>query len=254
MIAARAPKALALGFFAGVRAFFGGLGFVVTTPSAWGWAMIPVTVAAVLFGGTGALAIWGGSELAQRLIGDGAGGTWSSIGMWALRILFWAIGLIVALVVAMSLAQPLSGFALDRLARKQEVALGGKTWPAQPVIAGAVRSLRVTLTALAIGLPILGVLALITFVFPPAGVVTIPLKFIVTGVLAAYDLLDYPLSQRGYSVKDRLVFIRRNFPAVLGFGVATAALLLVPGAGLFLLPFGVAGATRMVVAARLDHA
>jgi uncharacterized protein involved in cysteine biosynthesis len=36
---------------------------------------------------------------------------------------------------------------------------------------------------------------------------------------------------------------------VLGFGVATAALLLVPGIGLFLLPFGVAGATRMVLEA-----
>jgi uncharacterized protein involved in cysteine biosynthesis len=48
-------------------------------------------------------------------------------------------------------------------------------------------------------------------------------------------------------VSDRLVFIRANFAAVLGFGVATAALLLIPGVGLFLLPFGVAGATRMVV-------
>ena len=78
-------------------------------------------------------------------------------------------------------------------------------------------------------------------------VVTVPLKFVVTGVLAAYDLLDYPLSQRGQSVADRVAFIRANFAAVLGFGVATAALLLIPGVGLFLLPFGVAGATRMVV-------
>ena len=77
--------------------------------------------------------------------------------------------------------------------------------------------------------------------------VTVPLKFVVTGVLAAYDLLDYPLSQRGQSVADRVAFIRANLAAVLGFGVATAALLLIPGVGLFLLPFGVAGATRMVV-------
>lgn len=242
-------RATALGFFAGVRALFGGLGFVVTTPSAWGWALIPVVVATALFGGASVLAVWGGNELAAHILGDAASGTWSTVGTWALRILFWAIGLVVAFVVAMSLAQPISGFALEALARKQEVALGGRTWPDQPFVASTVRSLRVTLTALVIGLPIIAVLALITFLFPPIGIVTVPLKFVVTGVLAAYDLLDYPLSLRGHSVRDRLVFIRKNFPAVLGFGVATAALLLVPGAGLFLLPFGVAGATRMVVEA-----
>ncbi|GAC1544319.1 MAG: hypothetical protein NVS3B10_08470 [Polyangiales bacterium] len=231
-------KRAALGFFAGVRALLGGIAFVVTTPSAWGWAMIPVLVAGLLFAGGAAVAVWGGNQLSEYLV---------------LRILFWAIGLVVAFVLAISLAQPLSGFALDALARKQELALGGRTWPSQPLVTGALRSLRVSLTALAIGLPILTVLASVTFVFPPAGVVTVPLKFVVTGVLAAYDLLDYPLSQRGQSVADRLLFIRGNFPAVLGFAVATAALLLIPGVGLFLLPFGVAGATRMVVAARLDH-
>lgn len=242
-----APKRAALGFFSGVRALFGGVGFVVSTPSSWGWAMIPVLIASILFAGAGALAIWGGGELAGHLLGDPSGGAWSSFGTWALRVLFWAIGLVVAFFVAMSLAQPLSGFALEALARKQEVALGGQTWPDQPFVDGFLRSLRVTLTALALGLPILGVLVFITFLFPPIAVVTVPLKFIVTGLLAAYDLLDYPLSLRGQSVSDRLAFIRDNFAAVLGFGVATAALLLIPGAGLFLLPFAVAGATRMVV-------
>jgi uncharacterized protein involved in cysteine biosynthesis len=153
----------------------------------------------------------------------------------------------------MSLAQPLSGFALESLAQKQELALGGKRWPAQRVVPAAIRSLRVALSALLVGLPVLGLLALVTFLFPPAGVVTIPLKFIVTGILAAYDLLDYPLSLRGHSVRERLVFVRTNFPAVLGFGVAMGALLMVPGAGLLLLPFGVAGATRMVVTSQVGE-
>lgn len=243
-----------LGFFSGVRAVLGGLGFIVTTPSAWGWAMIPVIVATLLFGGASALTIWGGSELALRIISDPAAAagaaTWgSTLGVWILKLLFWTVGIILAFFVSMSLAQPLSGFALDAIARKQELALGGRAWPDQPLAAGAIRALRVSLTALAIGLPILAVLALVTVLVPPAGVVTVPLKFIVTGLLATYDLLDYPLSQRGVSVRDRLVFMRRNFAAVLGFGVATGALLLIPGVGLFLLPFGVAGATRMVVAA-----
>ncbi len=238
-------KRAVLGFFAGVRAFFGGIGFVVTRPSVWGWAMIPVAVATLLFGGTSALAVEGANRLSEHLFTGAT--TMSSIGMWALRVVLWIVGLLVAFVVAFSLAQPLSGFALERIVRRQERALGGRTWPDQPFLRGAVRSLRVSLTALAIGLPILGVLALVTFLAPPAGVVTVPLKFIVTGLLAAYDFLDYPFSARGAGVRERLAFMKAEIWAVLGFGLSIAAVLLIPGIGLLLLPFGVAGATRMVV-------
>ncbi len=241
-------KRVVLGFFAGVRALFGGVGFVVSTPSAWGWAMIPALVATLLFGGATVLAIWGGSALSERIVTDAAAHGWSMLGMWVLRILFWALGIVLAFVIAMSLAQPLSGFALDAVARKQELALGGRVWPDQPFLPSAVRSLRVSLTGLLVGLPILAVLALVTVFIPPAAVVTVPLKFIVAGVLTAYDLLDYPLSLRGEDVGARLRFIAANFPAVLGFGVAAAAVMLIPGGALFLLPFGVAGAARLVKA------
>jgi uncharacterized protein involved in cysteine biosynthesis len=43
-------------------------------------------------------------------------------------------------------------------------------------------------------------------------------------------------------------FIRENFSAVVGFGMAATLVLLVPGVGLLVLPFGVAGAARLVVA------
>lgn len=233
---------VALGFFAGVRAFFGGLGFVVTKPSVWPWAMVPVVVATLLLAGSTALAIWGGGALTEQLV-DPTHVVWS----WALKIVLWIVGIIVGFLIALSLAQPISGFALEAIARRQEVALSGRTWPDQPFVASTLRSLRVSLTALAVSLPILAILAVVTLVFPPASVVTIPLKLIVTGLAAAYDFLDYPFSVRGVDVADRVAFMRANFWAVLGFGVSAAALLLVPGMALFLLPFGVAGAARLVV-------
>ena len=90
---------------------------------------------------------------------------------------------------------------------------------------------------------------MITLLVPPASIVTVPLKLIVTGLAAAYDFLDYPMSVRGAEVRDRVEFMRVNFWAVLGFGLSAAGLLLIPGMALFLLPFGVAGAARMVVEA-----
>jgi CysZ protein len=237
-----------LGFFDGLSAFFGGLGFIVGRPSLWGWALVPALVATVLFLGLGALAVWGGTHLAHHALWDPGDGAWTTAGVWLLRVLFWVVGIVASFLVAISLAQPIAGFALDAIARRQELALGGRAWPDQPVVGSALRSLRVTLTALVVSLPILAVLTLVTFLVPPASVVTIPLKFLVTGLAVAYDFLDYPLGLRGVGVRSRIAFIRTHFAAVAGFGVAAALVLLVPGVGLFLLPFGVAGAARMVVA------
>lgn len=237
----------ALGFSDGVSAFFGGIGFIVGRPSMWGWALIPVVVATALFLGIGGLFIWAGSDLAQRIVTDDGG--LRTVGLWALRIVLAIVSVIVAFLLATSLAQPIAGFALDAIARRQEVALAGAgapRWPNQPLVASSLRALRVTLSALAFSVPLLGLLTLITLLFPPASVVTIPLKFLVTGMAVAYDFLDYPLSLRGIGVRSRLGFIRTHLSAVVGFGSAAAALLLVPGLGLILLPFGVAGATRLV--------
>lgn len=236
-----------LGFLDGLKAFFGGIGFIVGRPSMWGWALIPILVASLLFGGAAALALWGGSQAAEHFLTDTGG--WSTAGVWTLRIVFGIVGVLLAFLVAISLAQPLSGFALDAIARRQELALGGRTWPDQPFFASFLRSLRVTLTALVVSLPILAVLSLITLFFPPAAVVTIPLKVIVTGCAVTYDFIDYPLGLRGEGVRSRAGFMSAHFGATLAFGLAASAVLLIPGIGLLLLPFGVAGATRMVVLA-----
>jgi CysZ protein len=214
----------------------------------WGWAAVPAFVATFLFVGLGGLLIWQADALALRLLGA-AGSAWASAGLWLLRVVFGLVGLIVSFLLATTLAQPLSGFALDTIARRQEVALGGRQWPDQPFLASAVRSLRVAFTALAITVPVLLLLSVVTFLFPPASVVTIPLKLLVTGLAVAFDFLDYPLSLRGEGVRARLGFIRRHLSGVVGFGVAGALVLLVPGVGLLLLPFGVAGASRLVAAA-----
>lgn len=237
----------ALGFFDGVGALLRGFGFIVGRPAMWGWASIPIVAATTLFFGFVTLAIWGGSALAHAAIsGEGA---WSTAGLFALRLVFWLIGTALAFLVSITLAQPLSGFALDVIARRQELAVGGRAWPDQPFVASTFRSVRVTVVALAMSLPILALLALLTFLFPPASVVTLPLKFLVTGLAIAYDFLDYPLGLRGAGVRARFGFIRQNLAAVVGFGCAAALALLIPGIGLLLLPFGVAGAARLVVAA-----
>jgi CysZ protein len=228
-----------LGFFDGIAAFFGGLGFLVKSPSLWGWALVPIAIAGALFFG---LAIGLGTLFQSWAAGDDV---WHTLAVIAL----WLAAIVVAFLLSLSLAQPLSGFALDVLVRRQEAALDHRVvHPDTSAVRSALRALSVTMTALAITLPILALLTLVTLLVPPASVVTVPLKFAVTGLAVAYDFLDYPLGLRATSARERVAFIGRHPLAVLGFGLASAACLLVPGVGLALLPIGAVGATRLVVA------
>jgi CysZ protein len=88
-------------------------------------------------------------------------------------------------------------------------------------------------------------LFVVDLVFAPAMVITIPLKLLVTAMLLAWDICDYPLSIRGVSIGTRVSFMKRNVKAMLGFGFALALVALVPCLLLLVLPFGVAGAARL---------
>jgi CysZ protein len=239
------------GFFGGIAALARGFGFIVATPAMWPLALAPAAIALVVFGVVGALVVWGAlalaHQIAQHVGGDGSGAL-GAMGLWVLEALLCVVAALVAFAVALSLAQPLSGFALERIARAQERSLGGPEWPEQPTLASMLHSLQVTFAALLVGLPLLGTLTIVTVAFPPASVVTLPLKFLVTSLMIAWDLLDYPLSARGMSVGARLRFFGGHLGAVLGFGVAAGLVLLVPGVGLLVLPVGVAGAARLVSA------
>jgi len=230
-----------VGFGGGVRAFWSGVGFVMSTPSVWLPALVPMTMAFVLLFGVGALAVWGADAAATAIAGS------SAVGLWTLRVVFGIVGVVMALLASLSLAQPLSGWALDRIVRKQEAALGGRDWPELPRIPQMGIALGVNVLALAVGVPILAVLTIIGMIFPIAVFVTVPLKVCVAALLVAWDFLDYPLSLRGHGIASRLAWIGKRFGAVFGFGLSAALLLLIPCVGFFVLPMGVAGAARLAV-------
>lgn len=234
------------GIGGGLRAFLGGIQFIATTPSVWGYALVPVAMMAVLATGFSVLGVWGASHVVESLVPPDVG--WLGwLGGWVLKVFLWVAALLLAFFLALSLAQPLSGFALEAIARAQEHALTGRRTPAPSFFAALVGSLKVVAVTLAVGGTVLGGLLVVNFVFPPAAVVTVPLKFVVCAWLLAWDFLDYPLSIRGYGVRGRLGWVARNFDSFTTFGLAWTCLMIVPGMVLLLLPMGVAGATRLVV-------
>jgi uncharacterized protein involved in cysteine biosynthesis len=235
-----------LGIGDGLRAFLGGIGFIVGTPAVWGFAAVPALVALTLLACLCPLGLWGGTHLAEYFLGE-VTGTWQVAWSWLLKASFWLTAMVLSLLAALFLSQPISGFALDRLSRAQERDLGGPDRQGLPLASSAWLATRATLFGLGLGIPIVLLLTLVGLIVPLAIVVTLPLKICVAGWMLAWDFLDYPFGLRGRRVRDRLSWVGRHAGAFTAFGVAWAMLLIVPGVILLILPMGVAGATRLVV-------
>ena len=227
-----------LGFFTGVGAFFQGVRFIARSPRLWALSLVPAVTAVVL---AVVLALTGSHFAlagARRAFGDGFREKLLAAGIVTVVVL-------LAIVLAVSLAQPLSGWALEGIVRAQERALNAATFEPPPRLAATIRSAVSSLIALAVGIPTIAALAIVGWVVPPAAIATVPLKVAVTALLLAWDLLDYPLGLRRISLGGRVVWCARHFGAVLGLGLAAALFFAIPGLGLLALPCGVAAATRL---------
>lgn len=226
--------------------FLGGITFILSTPSVWGWALIPAVMMLFLLCTGTMLGAWGLAEALDALFGPDRG-TWGAIGYWTLMILMGFVVLLIAVLFALTLAQPLSGYALEKIAHAQEFKLTGRRRPSPSWFASLWLNLRTVSFTLLVGGTALAALFMIGFLFPPAAVVTVPLKFFVCAWMLAWDFLDYPLGLRGLGVSSRLAWVVRHFGSFTLFGVLWAAICVVPGIALMILPMGVAGATRMVL-------
>ena len=232
--------------FRGLEAFGSGIAFVVGTPRVWGYALVPVAILVLLSCGLIGVFVWGSHHFIDQAMGTDLS-TLGSIGKWSLAIALDLILVLIAVITALSLAQPLSGFALEAIAHAQEIALTGTAAPKSSFFVALVSTTKSVVVALSVGGTMLAVLFLISFFFPPAAIVTVPLKVLICGWMLAWDFIDYPLAMRGVGLEQRFAWVGRNFGAFSLFGVLWALMIVLPGVQLLILPMGVAGATRLVV-------
>lgn len=232
-----------------LSAFVGGIWFVLKTPSVWPFASVPILTALLLACGLFGLGVNYADRVAKWLLGAdaGAAGSWA---VWGVVVLL-SLGL--SALIALVLAQPLSGWALEAISRRQEQRLTGRCPPEPSFLRALWVGLRCSLFIVVAGGFLAVFLMTITLVFPPAAVVTVPLKVLMAAALLAWDLVDYPLGLRGLGIRARLRWARSHRWGFLTFGLLWAAVLLIPGIFLLVLPMGVAGATRLVVTAERNE-
>lgn len=242
---AQTPKPRLWKFRAGLRGPFRGLSFILYNPQLWPWAAVPVAIALALIVGLSSLSVTYMPKLVELITGHGSA-WWQVWGVIALQVIAAGSGILLSIVIGFGLSQPLSGFALDRLVRAMERELGAIEHPNVPWWRELARSAAAAFWTLAPTIPILIVLFIIDLFVPFSWIVTFPLKLIVTGLAVTWDLLDYPFSVRGYRLGLRADWMKHNFGAALGFGLALALLFLIPCMQLLLLPSGAVGATWLI--------
>jgi CysZ protein len=223
-----------------------GVGFIVRTPRAWSYAVVPVLLAILLTGVLASLAIWQVPGWVGAWIGPTAS-TWTTVGAVVAQVLATVAAVVLSALVGFALAQPLAGPALEQIVRLQDAELGMPARAPTPFFQDVVRSTGSLAVSYVFGLPIIALLFVLGIVVPFAMIITKPLELLVAALTLAWDLIDYPLSVRGLSVRARLGFVRRNLGAVVGFGAGLALVGLVPCLLFLLLPAGVAGAGRLTV-------
>lgn len=231
----------------GVQCVFEAFGFIRRNPDAWPTAMVP-TVVFILLSAFGVFAgiNWLRPEVIVAL-GLDQPETWYTTGLaWLIHGLVSVASVVTGVWAAFAITPPLSAPALEHLVSLKEAELGLP--PRKPI--GLLREilcgLKAQLFAAIFAVPALALLWLVNLVFPPAAIVTLPLKALVIALAVSWNLIDYPLTLRGVSPGDRLGFVAAHKFAVVGFGLAMAALFWVPCLGVVLLPVGAVGATRLV--------
>lgn len=219
--------------------------WLTNRPFTWPSAAVPAVILSALI----LLLLYAALAWLRPLMADhlSFSETWYS-GLWSAVIS--SLGALFAAVIgvffAFLLAPVLSAPALEHLVSLREAETSAPPRAKQSFISETLCALRATLLATLLTAPFLVLLSLIELLFPPAAVVTVPLKLFVTALLSAYTLFDYPLTLRGVGARRRLAFMRRALPAVLGLGAACSLLFLVPCAGVLLLPVGVVAATGLL--------
>jgi uncharacterized protein involved in cysteine biosynthesis len=243
------------GFSAGFGAVFTGFGTIAREPRLWPWALVPALCLGLLEAGFVALAF----TLLKPWVVAHFPEASSRIGRLGVEVAGALAALAVAAVgwfVAVALAPALSAPALEKIVKEVERAQGLPSRPSIGFFAEMLSGFRAMTGAALLGLPLFSLLFALGFALPALAIVTTPLKFVLSSLLVAWGLFDYPLTLRGVGFRERLRFARRNLACFAGFGLAFALVFWLPCCGVVLLPVGVAAATLLVGAierARLDE-
>jgi CysZ protein len=187
--------------------------------------------------------------------------SWSEANGWTgglLRALRWLLdvvagimitllGLIAVFLLSSIIAAPFN----DALSEAVEDILTSRhaaPFSFRRMVADVVRTIRLELLKVVVYVAVIGPMFVVSFLIPGVGQIVSLAAFALTAVYLGVDYIDWPAARRDWSVRDRVDFVRRELPAVAGFGTGVWVLLFIPLVNLLFMPAAVAGGTMLFVA------
>lgn len=228
---------------------------LATTPSLWGWAILPALINVALF----ALIFAALFLNAGRLL-DGVWARpeilawyhWFLAGLWHL---FLAILVLLSAALAYFLVLLLSGVvaspAQKKLSRQTERALTDRfvdVRHGEHPLVGGLRSVGTSLAILLIYLVIMAILLLLHLIPVVGSIAYTVLATAVSIYFLSLEYTDDTLERRGLLFRQKLAVLRRNIDLAGGFGAGLAILLFIPFVNLIAMPIAVVGGTMLGLA------
>ncbi|MEL4319956.1 EI24 domain-containing protein [Leifsonia sp. YIM 134122] len=240
------------GFLSGVALLLRGFGVWRRNPGVMLLGLVPAFIVFVLI--VGALVALGFSLAPFIEWATPFADTWTESWATALRLTLGAITLgaagLLAAVTFTALTLAIGDPFYERIWRAVELDLGGEI-PDRG--AGVWRAVRDSSALIALGVVSSLVVVVVGFI-PVVGAVAAPvLGVVLSGRLLARELTSRAFEARGLTPAERRAVLRPHRAQMLGFGVATQLLFLIPLGAVFTMPAAVAGST-MLARAALDAA
>ena len=210
----------------------------------WGRALVPALVFVVLFGAFASLGLVVARPWLEARLPDPT----TTLGRIGIEAAGYGIALVVVVVgwfASLALAPPLSAPALESIVGQIEARVGAPYRAPLGFFAEVLCGFRALCGALLVALPAFFVLWLLDVFVPVLAPLTFTVGSVLSSLLVAWGLFDYPLTLRGTGFRGRVALARENFACVLGFGLAFALAFWLC-CGLLLLPVGTIAATRLL--------
>lgn len=226
-------------FWNGFRFIIEGIRFIADNPKVRKWALLPLILAGFVFiaGIYGFFAYAPG--LSEKLVDyffnleSEISAMIATVVAVLIFIVFIVLQFYLTYLFTSLISAPFHTVLADETLKKQGLSnTAGFTLSA---LMGAVMK--------AVVLGLLGLTLLIgSFLIPGVNVVSTFFLFF----MIAYDSADYSLESLGYSVKERLGFVRQNFAEFCGMASFVGLTLFIPGLILLLMPAAVSGSAILV--------
>ena len=245
-------------FREGMTAFFRGQKYVwVTHRALLRYCLLPMALGTLVFILLGVLFVFGMDDVLEMV--------WRKPDQWAWQILWYAFATVtyvlsavtatlVAYLIFMIICAPFNDLLSEKV-EEMESTFKVKPFSWSFFVRDASQSILLELIKMLKKLVGLGFLYGISLLIPVVGqLMYIGLGMYKMSFWLGMDYVDWSLSRRGFSAREKLLFGRENRAAIRGFGLMMTLVSLVPLGAVFCWPGAIAGGTLLCAGLSLpDH-